>query len=142
MFKSYRKHLSSKIPIEDGKIILSFKIVLWFTLNIPNTASLQLAFSSFRYLSGFRSQIKSTAHIFPLWLRWLTHCTMLKSKYKWLAHYRKEIKHKTVLNIWPCLHLHQCNDVQYHKKIQSPETSGTCRHVHVCFHSSHWNKKQ
>lgn len=43
------------------------------TLNMPNTASLQLVFSSFRYLFGLRSHIKSTPQMFPRWLRWLTH---------------------------------------------------------------------
>lgn len=43
------------------------------TLNMPNTVSLQLTFSTFRLLLGLRSHIKSTPHIFPRWLRWLTH---------------------------------------------------------------------
>ena len=46
------------------------------TLNMLNTASLQLVLSNLRYLLGLSSQIKSTPQIFPRWLRWLTHCIL------------------------------------------------------------------
>lgn len=38
------------------------------------------------------------------------------------------------------MHLHQHIDEQYHMMTQIPGIEGTCKHVHVCFHSSHYSE--
>jgi len=58
------------------------------TFIIPKTASAQLVLNGLSALLGLQSQMKSTPHMFPLWLRWLTHCRTFKKRHKklnWLA---------------------------------------------------------
>lgn len=66
------------------------------TFIIPKTASFQLVFRGFLHLSGFRSHIKSTPQMFPLWFRWLTHYTQEEVKEKKI---RIQCKHTYILSV-------------------------------------------
>jgi hypothetical protein len=122
------------------------------TFIIPNTASDQLFFNGFLDLIELHSHMKSTPQMLPLWFRWLTHCVMQKERQGKKIEVGSGFRccYLVIWNHWigtwnlPCEHLHNCQyiDGQCHMKIQTPETSGICKHVHSCFHSNHWIKHQ